>query len=130
MDKAPHAALLGIASLIILLPILGGSGVQSNPKPQRRPRRNTADAGCHQHAKRADYLFPDEGRYPVPTRACAHKALAYASWPNNLYDAPRVVQRLFSMHPEYRFDPALVDQAQRLIQRYEQAAGKKWRAAA
>lgn len=123
----PHAALLGIASLIILLPVLGG-GVAANPK--RRPRRNTADAGCHRRAKRSDYLFADEGRYPVPTRDCAHKALTYASWPNNLYDAPRVVQRLFSMHPEYRFDPALVDQAQRLIQRYEQAAGKKWRAAA
>lgn len=128
MDKAPHAALLGLAALIILLPVLGGGGFAANP--QRRPRRNTADAGCHQRAKRADYLFPDEGRYPVPTRDCAHKALTYASWPNNLYDAPRVVQRLFSMHPEYRFDQALVDQAQRLIQQYEQTMGKKWRAAA
>lgn len=127
----PHAALLGFAALIILLPVIGGGGVTENPK--RRPRRNSSsagDSGCHRRAKRADYLFPDEGRYPVPTRDCAHKALTYASWPNNLYDAPRVVQRLFSMHPEYRFDQALVDQAQRLIQQYEQAAGKKWRAAA
>lgn len=124
----PHAALLGIASLIILLPVIGGGGVAANPK--RRPRRNTADAGCHKRAKRDDYLFPDEGRYPVPTRDCAHKALTYASWPNNLYDAPRVVQRMFSKHPEYRFDHALVDQAQRLIQQYEKAAGRSWRKAA
>lgn len=76
---------------------------------------------CHRKARADDYLFPDERRYPVPTKACARTALTYAAWSDNLYDAPEVVKRLFQLHPEYRFDRKLATQAKKLLDKYHRA---------
>ncbi len=92
--------------------------------------RRRKGATCHDKASRSDYLFPDEERYPVPTKACARTALTYASWPSNIYDAPGVVKRLWEKHPEWRFDHKLRSQAKRLLTKYERETGKAAKVAA
>ena len=116
-------AALGLALAITATPFWPARAVRQN----RTRRRKPAGGPCHRGATREDYLFPDEWRYPVPTRACARRALTYASWPENLYDAPRVVERIFKVHPELRFDRAVRAQADRLLARYDrsQAARRK-----
>jgi hypothetical protein len=112
-------AALGLALAITAAPFLPRAPIRPNP------RRKPAGGPCHRQATRQDYLFPDEWRYPVPTRACARRALTYAAWPENLYDAPRVVERLFRVRPELRFDRAVRAQADRLLARYDRATARK-----
>jgi len=80
---------------------LKSAELAKNPK-KRRPRPNRlkkngrfyggGKTDCHGSAKSSgDYLFPAEKKYPVPNLKCAHRALTFAAWPNNIEDAPRVI---------------------------------------
>ncbi len=122
--------LAAFAALALAAAVLAAPWLPEHPRPNRARRRKPAGGPCHRSAERADYLFPEEWRYPVPTLACARRALSYAAWPDNLYDAPRVVERLFKAHPEFRFDRKLQTQARRLLARHDRRYGAFERKAA
>lgn len=98
-------AAIGVCALLASIP-------DAAPVPNKRGR-----GPCHKKALPSDYLFPDERRYPVPTEKCARTALTYAAWPNNLYDAPRVVERL--RKTKWWFKPRIRAQAEALLRKYK-----------
>lgn len=54
---------------------------------------------------RGDFLLPAERKYPAPDRDCVLTALTYASWPNNLADAPKVLAAV--ERSKWASDPAV-----------------------
>jgi len=97
---------IGVCALLASIP-------DDGPSPNARRRSGP----CHKKARPSDYLFPDERRYPVPTEKCARTALTYAAWPNNIYDAPRVVERL--KKTKWWFKPRIRQQAESLLRKYK-----------
>lgn len=93
--------------------------LRRNPRRRRRRHRRNRGLGCR---GRGAYLLPKEGKYPAPTKECLKTALAYASWPNNISDAGRVVRA--ARRTEWAGDPAIKAQINRLASKYKRETGK------
>ena len=109
----------------------GDAGHQPNRVRRGKHRRNKGryyagtKTDCHGDARGGSgYLFPADKRYPVPNLKCAHRALTFAAWPNNIEDVPAVITAM--KRTSYAKDAGIQERMKKLRARYdhEKRAGR------
>ena len=112
-------AILGVVALLGV----GAWLVLRKPKPQSYSTNRRVSYRTNKcRGRGGPYLLPEKKKYPVPSLRCAHTALTYAGWPNNLDDAPAVLRGM--KKTEWADDPSVRQQMRELARVYEEETGR------